>query len=95
MRYAKILVIAAFLLPSAASAAGPVSQEMTCAQAVEHYEKFRQIMTINEGQELPIDQGTPIRQAETLNCTSDQENRFETMVPTKDNPQCVIAAYCG
>jgi hypothetical protein len=92
MRYVCMLV-AAMLLPSSALAE-EVSQDMTCAQAVEHYEKNRRIMTINEGQELPIYQGTPIRQAESLNCTGDGDNRFETMVPTKDNPECVIAAYC-
>jgi hypothetical protein len=93
MRYLGMFVAAAMLLPSSALA-DQVSQDMTCAEAVAHYEKNRRIMTINEGQEIPIYQGTPIGQAETLNCTGDQEDRFETMVPTKDNPQCVIAAYC-
>jgi hypothetical protein len=93
MRYTSILVIAAVMLPAVAFA-DEVSQDMTCAQAVEHYEKNRRIMTINEGQELPIYQGTPIRQADSLNCSGDGDERFETMVPTKDNPECVIAAYC-
>jgi hypothetical protein len=92
MRYVCMLA-AAMLLPSSALA-DQVSQDMTCAEAVAHYEKNRRIMTINEGQEIPIYQGTPIRQAETLNCSGDQDSRFDTMVPTKDNPQCVIAAYC-
>jgi hypothetical protein len=70
-----------------------VSDEMTCAEAIEHYERYRQINTIANGQVLPIDQGTPIRQADMLNCTGNG-NRFDTMVKTRDDPQCVIAAYC-
>lgn len=93
MRCSSFLVIATLVFPSSALA-DQVSQDMTCAEAVAHYEKNRRIMTINEGQEIPIYQGTPIRQAETLNCSGDQDSRFDTMVPTKDNPQCVIAAYC-
>lgn len=80
------------MLPSIALAQ-QVSDDMTCAEAVEHYERNRQIMTIANGQVLPIDQGTPIRQADMLNCDG-ESSRFETMVKTKDNPQCVIAAYC-
>jgi hypothetical protein len=93
MRYLGMLFAAAVMLPTIASGA-EVSQDMTCAQAVEVYEKDKRIMTINEGQVLPIYQGTPIRQADMLNCSGDQDERFETMVPTKDDPQCVIAAYC-
>jgi hypothetical protein len=81
------------LMPSVASGQ-QVSEEMTCSEAIAHYERNREINTMQDGQVLPINQGTPIRQANMLNCSSDGENRFETMVNTRDDPQCVIAAYC-
>jgi hypothetical protein len=40
-------MIAALVFPSSALA-DQVSQDMTCAEAVAHYEKNRRIMTINE-----------------------------------------------
>jgi hypothetical protein len=92
MRYLGMIFAAALVLPSVSQPA-QVSNDMTCAEAVEHDERNRQIMTIANGQELPIDQGTPIRQADMLNCDGGS-SRFETMVETKDKPQCVIAAYC-
>jgi hypothetical protein len=92
MRCLGMIIAAIVILPSVAQAA-QVSDDMTCAEAVEYYERNRQIMTIANGQELPIDQGTPIRQADMLNCDGGS-SRFETMVKTKDKPQCVIAAYC-
>ena len=92
LRYS-IAVAGLLLMPSAATAQ-QVSDDMTCSEAIAHYERNREINTMQDGQVLPINQGTPIRQADTLNCSSDGGNRFETMVKTRDDPQCVIAAYC-
>lgn len=89
-----LLALAALLPLSPAALAGQVSDDMTCSEAIAHYERYRQIDTIANGTVLPIDQGTPIRQAGMLNCDADQGSRFETMVKTRDDPQCVIAAYC-
>ncbi len=70
------------------------SDEMTCSEAISHFERSREINVKQDGQVLPITQGTPIKQADMLNCAGNG-SRFETMVKTRDNPQCVIAAYCG
>jgi hypothetical protein len=89
-----LITLGGLLLMQSAALAQQVADQMTCSEAVAHYERFRQIDTIVNGEVLPIDQGTPIRQAENLNCNADQGSRFETMVKTTDDPQCVIAAYC-
>ena len=95
MSMSKYLLLLAVLVVPGTAVAQDVSDEMSCSEAIAHYERYRQINTIVNGQVLPIDQGTPIRQADMLNCDGDQSSRFETMVKTRDDPQCVIAAYCG
>ncbi|HSO48113.1 MAG TPA: hypothetical protein VLQ68_09310 [Rhizobiaceae bacterium] len=82
------------LLMHSVSAFAQTSDEMTCSEAIAHYERSREINVKQDGQVLPINQGTPIRQADMLNCAGNG-SRFDTMVPTRDDPQCVIAAYCG
>lgn len=94
MKYA-IGAVMMLLIPMTAAFAQQTSNDMTCSEAIAHYQRDREINTRQQGQVLPITQGTPIREADMLNCGSDGSSRFETMVETRDDPQCVIAAYCG
>ena len=90
----KNAMLLSVLLMLPVNAFAQTSDEMTCSEAIAHYERSREINVKQDGQVLPITQGTPIKQADMLNC-SGNGSRFETMVPTRDDPQCVIAAYCG
>jgi hypothetical protein len=86
--------LAALMGSTNAVLAQDLSDDMTCAEAIDHFERTGEINIMQDGQVLPITQGTPIRKADMLNCTGNGM-RFETMVKTRDDPQCVIAAYCG
>jgi hypothetical protein len=69
---------------------------MTCEEAIGYYQEHRQIEINQDGTVLPIDQGTPVREADIRRCSEDDDDEgpMDTMVPTKDNPECVIAKYC-
>ncbi|MCG6856985.1 MAG: hypothetical protein LJE67_02855 [Salaquimonas sp.] len=83
----------AILVQAAPVSAQELSDNMTCDEAIRYYAEHRVINTTENGTVLPITQGTPIQQAGLLGCGAD-ENRFDTMVKTKDKEECVIAAYC-
>lgn len=83
----------AILVQAAPVSAQELSDNMTCDEAIRYYAEHRVIDTTVNGTVLPIRQGTPIQQSGMLLCGVG-ENRFETMVKTRDREQCVIAAYC-
>jgi hypothetical protein len=83
----------AILAQAVAVNAQELSDNMTCDEAIRYYAEHRVIDTTVNGTVLPIRQGTPIQQSGMLLCGVG-ENRFETMVKTRDREQCVIAAYC-
>lgn len=94
MRSACIFFFLAIAQPIAAGAQ-QLAEQMTCEQAVGYFEKNGVIYkTANGNNVLPIRQGTPIRKAGGLRCGHDR-SEFRYSLKTRDNPRCVISAYCG
>lgn len=93
MKYTSLILSMVFLLPNIATAQ-ELTQQMTCEQAVAEFEKNGVVYEERSGQALPIRKGTPIQQANLLKCETTGNEVLETMVVTKDNPQCAIARYC-
>lgn len=82
----------ALFLPAAASAQA-ISNDMTCEQAVAHYEEHGRIDTIDEGQVLPIDEGVPVSQRENLAC-DEGEVPGPVLLKTSDKNECAVAYTC-
>ena len=82
----------AFLLPAAASAEA-ISNDMSCEEAVAHYEEHGRIDTIDEGQVLPIDEGVPVSKRRDLACDED-ELPGPVLLKTKDKAECAVAYTC-
>lgn len=93
MKYTGLIFLTFFVLPFTAHAE-EMTKDMTCEQAIEAFEKNGIVYEEQNGQALPIRQGTPIRKANLLKCVTTGDEVFETMVVTEDNPQCTIARYC-
>jgi hypothetical protein len=91
-----ICLAAVFLAVSVSSAmAVTLAEDMTCEQAIRTFQSNGVIYKRTQGgQVLPIRQGKPIRLAQGLSC-SHNSGRFVYSLKTKDNPRCVISAYCG
>ena len=70
-----------------------LSNDMTCAEAVAHYEKHRRIDTNHDGQVLPIYGGVPVSERAGMWCDED-EAPTETFVKTRDREQCPISYSC-
>lgn len=92
----RILLIPAALvalcIPVTASAEA-LSNDMTCEEAVAHYEEHGRIDTTVDGQVLPIYGGVPVSEREGMWCDED-EAPTETFVKTKDKEQCAISYSC-
>jgi hypothetical protein len=72
-----------------------LAEDMTCEQAIRTFQSNGVIYKRAQGgQMLPIRQGKPIRLAGGLSC-SHNSARFVYSLKTRDNPRCVISAYCG
>jgi hypothetical protein len=72
-----------------------LAEDMSCEQAIRTFQSNGVIYKRAQGgQVLPIRQGKPIRLAEGLSC-SHNSARFVYSLRTRDNPRCVISAYCG
>ena len=85
-------ILFVFCLQSAASAQA-ISDNMTCEQAVAHYEQHNRIETIAEGQVIPIDEGVPVSKREELPC-DEGELPGPVFVKTTDKRECAIAYTC-
>lgn len=70
-----------------------LSNDMTCAEAVAHYEEHGRIDTNHDGQVLPIYGGVPVSEREGMWCDED-EAPTETFVKTRDKEQCAISYSC-
>ena len=80
-------------LASAASAQA-VADNMTCAQAVSHYERNGRIYKIAHGKDvIPIYNGVPVSQQNRLFCEwGYRKTPYSTK--TTDNKRCVISYRC-
>ncbi len=85
-------IAVAFFLPVAASAQA-ISNDMTCEEAVAHYEEHGRIDTIDEGQVLPIDEGVPVSKRDDLPCDQG-ELPGPVLLKTKDKNECAVAYTC-
>ena len=71
------------------------AHDMTCAQAIEHYETTGIIFVMaNDRFAVPIRNGIPINQAATLHCPDQGQSPRPQTVSTRDVSRCVIAVYC-
>ncbi|MEM6462476.1 MAG: hypothetical protein AAF724_11215 [Pseudomonadota bacterium] len=70
-----------------------VSNNMTCEEAVAHYERDGRIDTIAEGEVVPIFGGVPAAQREELFC-DEGEPPDPTFVKTTDREECAVAYKC-
>jgi hypothetical protein len=77
----------------ASAFAQALSNDMTCAEAVAHYEKHGRIDTNLNGQILPIYGGVPVSERAGMWCDED-EAPTETFVKTRDRAQCAISYSC-
>ena len=92
----RILLIPAALIAFAVPAtawAEALSNDMTCDEAVAHYEEHGRIDTNVDGQVLPIYGGVPVSERAGMICDED-DAPSETFVKTKDKEQCPIAFSC-
>jgi hypothetical protein len=94
MRAASLAALLMILLSKSATAV-TLAEDMSCEQAIRTFQSNGVIYKRAQGgQVLPIRQGKPIRLAEGLSC-SHNSARFVYSLKTRDNPRCVISAYCG
>lgn len=71
------------------------AHEMTCAQAIAHYEATGMIFVMaNDRFAVPIRNGTPINRADTLHCADQGQSPRPQSVSTRDVSRCVIAVQC-
>lgn len=92
----KMLALAGLLAFGGLAHAVVPADHMTCAQAIDTYERHGRIYVIAGGGEIvPIYGMTPIRRWRELHCNGHQETRRNYWVNTRDNDTCVIAVYCG
>ncbi len=99
----KLLITSLFLLAGFSAQANDegylttvvTADRMTCAQAVQTYEKYGRIYVIAHGKDIvPIYGKTPINKARELWCTGRSQNKWTYTVKTLDNRRCGIAVYC-
>jgi hypothetical protein len=71
-----------------------IADNMTCAQAVSHYERNGRIYKIAHGKDvIPIYLGVPISRRNQLRCDYGQV-KVPYSLKTTDNRRCVIAYQC-
>lgn len=83
--------IIALCLPTAASA--QLSNDMTCEEAVTHFEENGRIETNDNGEVLPIFGGVPVSQRNDLQC-EDNAVPTPTLLKTSDSEECAVAYAC-
>jgi hypothetical protein len=92
-----VTFLAAGALLSAASLAHAqqLAEEMSCAQAVVHYEQNGSIYVMTKRKfAVPVTVGTPIGQADTVYCTGSGAQPRPQTVRTRDKRRCAIAVRC-
>lgn len=71
------------------------ADQMTCAQAVAHYEKYGRIYVVAHGKDIvPIYGMKPISQSRDLQCRGRSQMKQTYFVKTKDKARCGIAVFC-
>ena len=71
-----------------------VADNMTCAQAVSHYERNGRIYKISHGKDvIPIYNGVPVSRRNTLRCDWGYTKTGYSL-KTKDNRRCTISYRC-
>lgn len=90
-----VLSLALCLPAPAPAVAQAFANEMTCAQAIAHYEATGTIFVMaNERFAVPLRGGTPIGRAATVQCSDQGQIPRPVSVLTRDVRRCVIAVRC-
>ena len=77
-----------------AQAAETISHQMTCDQAVSHYESASRInVQVNKKDIVPVYLGKPMSRSASVYC-SPKSSRGTYTVKTSDSKHCAISVYC-
>jgi hypothetical protein len=87
--------VAALVVLSAPASAFELAQDLTCDQAIAHYEKNHLIYVLTHNViAVPIRVGVPVKDAGKLQCPDQGQRPHAYAVETKDRWRCIIAMTC-